>query len=334
VITTYLALVATAGLSCTSSDLGTANQHDAPRHSNPIHRTDSQAASGQEPEIDVNELALDEERFVKCLDVTEQMLGQEEDYLTAWGRTETNGAAVVEFRDLGLGLKAARVDVPGRYLRMALSALLFVPTSGVEKAVICRCELKCEYDARVNSVVLSDCRDARIESAGEVELGDGVVTVRRRSEEHMRRAEARVESSMGSSPALEVPTELARIADALSSPFEALVLGKDCRTTLSGRNPESLVEQLADAGRVDLIRKVLRSQNPEGRAAAALYLKEHALLSVRATRGYEKSDVAVVGVLREQSCLIDTCSGDVVLGRALEELMAEASVGSGRRATK
>jgi len=113
----------------------------------------------------------------------------------------------------------------------------------------------------------------------------------------------RTEDALGGHVDLQVPKELAAAFELLTTPFESGVVAKFF--SVDGESPGlTAVQMLIDAERVDLLRAVLRSLNPEGRVYAA-----HTLLA----RGkLDPKDEAAIANLRALDVDITTADGCLV----------------------
>jgi hypothetical protein len=124
----------------------------------------------------------------------------------------------------------------------------------------------------------------------------------------------RVSALLGSQLPVDVPADLAASYSVLLSPTAELPLGYDCGFTV----PRGLAaaRALRDAGRVDLLRNVLRGLNPEGRYYAARALRD--------MRSCDAADERTISRLPETAPYLITCaggSGDAVPSERAEGIL-------------
>lgn len=137
----------------------------------------------------------------------------------------------------------------------------------------------------------------------------------------VRELHAKAERELGAAPAAEVPAALAGAFRTLTSPFEALVLGRSCFYDGGPPPGAEATQALVDARRFDLLRVVLRGVNPEGRAWAA-----HALLErARAGVALDAADARAIASLRALPLELACCTGCEVSHEGFDAALAHAA---------
>jgi hypothetical protein len=116
-----------------------------------------------------------------------------------------------------------------------------------------------------------------------------------------RRARAALDRQLGPLAPVTVPAALASAYATLMSPAEELAVGRNCSE--GGEPPAGAREAkaLRAAGRLDLIRNVLRGPNPEARV--------YALAILKAMRAADAQDRTVIDHLSALPIEIESCRG-------------------------
>lgn len=267
-----------------------------------------------------NDRARDDETLAHALAIACAPVRDELDLGVVFGREYVVAPPERERRELGCGLIAIWYQIGAYGFGLWLQALLFDPGDGTAPLVVRRF-LRYEAGAeRIPSVRAMVREFAGARALVREQARGGSVDVS--SEAAMNASQAALRIALGSAPADAPPQALAATFEALADPFARLTTGPDCSVFLTRQSAPGLVEQLVDAGRFDLIRRVLRGANPEARAVAALSLRQHALLSKRATIGFDRSDADVVQHLCELDLRLDYCTSDVSYTRRLSDLLS------------
>jgi hypothetical protein len=120
---------------------------------------------------------------------------------------------------------------------------------------------------------------------------------------------------LGPTQTLDVPEELQKSYEILASPLDRLVVGTACG--VAGSPPLGAKEtlMLEKAGRLDLLRNVLRGPNPEGRVYAAQALRRHQPLT--------PDDASVIEKIRTQPTIIFGCSGCMPMNAPAAQVLGD-----------
>jgi hypothetical protein len=119
---------------------------------------------------------------------------------------------------------------------------------------------------------------------------------------------ARLDRELGTLTAIDASTlspDLSRAYATLMSPLEKLAVGVSCGRGEGSPYGRDAAAALRTAGRVDLLRNVLRGPNPEGRVYAA-----RALAKLGAT---DDADAKIIAKLGSSSTPIQSCSGCIFM---------------------
>lgn len=129
----------------------------------------------------------------------------------------------------------------------------------------------------------------------------------------------RVAAELGATEPIAVPDNLAPAYDLLTSLDSRLHVGTVCYVDARKPDGRVAIETLQAAGRLDLIRNVLRSLNPEGRIYAAQALLA---LSEQGTP-LNDADVAAIATLCAQPTPIIVCMGCTVFAQNASALLPQ-----------
>lgn len=183
----------------------------------------------------------------------------------AFGQPDTH-----DDRDAGFGVRLVKLHVYGGYATIWIDVLAEQPTQDHGSRVV---SLRAEQrgSTPVPSAVL-----ARYGAAwgGDAKLvADAYVYTRRDDARFVSLREATARA-LGGVLTIDVPKDLSAAFDRLTSPFETLPIGRfhgDGGDLPPGRRE---IEALAESGRLDLVRAVLRGLHPEARVYAAWSLRK------------------------------------------------------------
>ncbi len=263
------------------------------------------AAQEPEKELDPEWLARD----LRRIEEVRQVLGAAE--LTVEGLQRALGSPDVrEDRDIGFGARRVCLAAYGGYTTVWLRVLAEAPADGGESRVAWLAVTQSGY---VDSwgLVAAELRAAW---ARPVREEAQALAFERVEPERARALSKRTEEALGGSVAVDVPAEHARAFALLTSPCDDVIVGK--AYSIDGGPPPGAEEirALVEAGRLDLVRAVLRGLNPEGRAYAA-----HALL---AGGELEPRDEAAIDRLRALPVELTVCRGCLVTHVRLDGALA------------
>ena len=129
-----------------------------------------------------------------------------------------------------------------------------------------------------------------------------------------------VSAALGKMKQAEVPDELKKSFDYLTSPFECTAIGT--------REGEIAIDALVNANRVDLIENVLRGFSPSGRVYAALALlrlnkKNRVVLSPDIVAAIEKVRNLDLNITTVHGCIVNRITADLILSSDQDESESE-----------
>ena len=242
-------------------------------------------------------LRSDEKRIAQVRDA----LGRAE--LTVELLREIAGSSDVrEDRAIGFGARRVRLSLYGGYTTIWVVILAEEPDEA-GRSRVAALAFEQRGSPETWAAVAPRLREAwkGFPATGALGEHDGWLAYERRDADRIAELRARTEAALGTVPATEVPSELAPAFELLTSPYEQLVIGRNCSYT--GAPPPGAVEirAIVAAGRFDLVRLVLRGPNPEGRVWAA-----HALLERGAL---DDADRRAIETLRALPLEIECCDG-------------------------
>lgn len=214
-------------------------------------------------------------------------------------------------RDVGFGGRMVRLQRWGGYCTCHVDMLLLRGQFAEFRLCVSADD---EYRAHLAHVV-----SAALKGLAVIDGRDGVTWTFTDSE-RMSQLRSAIAEGLGPQSEVDVPPELAASYGLLISPFSALHVGEACY--FAGTNPEGrkAIEELAEQGRFDLVRKVLRGMNPEGRVYAAQCLMQHA----RTGLTLAPADVSAIQRVRELAIPIWVCDGCLVSTKYAWEIVPES----------
>lgn len=128
---------------------------------------------------------------------------------------------------------------------------------------------------------------------------------------------AAVEKALGKAPEAEIPKDLAAAFALLTSPYERLDVGDVCYEGGDAPEGKTATDRIVAAGRYDVLRRVLRGPNPDGRVYAARAL----LARARKGQPLAPTDKRAIDVIRGSDVPISACSGCEVFDAKAAELL-------------
>lgn len=258
----------------------------------------------------------------------EKRIGQLRDAL---GRAEltvellreiTGSSDVREDRAIGFGARRVRLALYGGYTTIWVNLLAAEPDEH-GRSLIAALQFEQRGAPETWAVIAPRLRKAWEGSPVASVLGEreSAITYERRDTERLAALRARTEKVLGAVDASAVPSELAPAFEMLTSPYEELVIGRSC--FYAGVPPPGAEEisALVAAGRHDLVRRVLRGFNPEGRVWAAHALLEHA----RAGGVLDDADKRAIDALRALPLKLACCDGCELEHASFDEALKRAA---------
>lgn len=218
-------------------------------------------------------------------------------------RVEDSGE---EDRDIGFDATTFEIQRGNGYTTLYLKGLVFKGNIGMYRIEILATS---ETWPRIRERVIDLWKHNR--GPDFIESDTGIVHSEN-SEAVLSNYRSAVSASLGQMKTAEIPDELKKPFDYLTSP-------EHC--TAIGREAEIAIEALANANRVDLIESVLRGFSPSGRVCAA-----RELLKLQKTKQLVLSSdtVSTIEKVRNLDILICTVSGCIVNYVTADAILSEA----------
>lgn len=280
-------------------------------HASTVH---SQATS-----VPLNEdwLRSDEKRIAQLRDA----LGRAA--LTVELLREIAGSSDVrEDRAIGFGARRVRLALYGGYTTIWVNLLAEEPDEH-GRSRVAAVEFEQRGSPETWGAVAPRLRQTWAGSPAASALGEreSAITYERRDTERFAELRARMEKALGTVTASEVPIGLVRAFERLTSPYETLVIGRSCFDDGGPPPGAAEIRALVAAGRHDLVRRVLRGFNPEGRVWAAHVLLDRA----RAGGVLDDADKRAIDALRALSLKLACCSGCELEHASFDEALQRAA---------
>ncbi len=214
--------------------------------------------------------------------------------------------------DLGFGIQRTSAVLNGEYVGCEV-----VTVSHGQEVV--RANVACWWSGDVSAVATDVLGDAFIPDHA-YEVDDSALPWRWLRKSSSRRpagpfarthfefpdASARMQralaAALGEAKPATVPPELDEAYHRLTSPFEALIVGRRPCSTFAASEGWPEAQALLKAARFDPLRRILRGPNPEGRAYAALALAE--------ANAIRPADLVTIATLRRTRVVAAVCNPD------------------------
>lgn len=214
-----------------------------------------------------------------------------------------------EARDLGSGIKQLSFPLPGGY------SSIWFSVAAIDKKIVA---LEC------TELISRDWWD---QVAPEIQKAWGSTALKRSKNgfevaSYIDKALVNKisEREFGAVKTSAIPADLQSSFDTLTSPLERMDVGSSCYIDGGQPRGKEAIEVLKKANRLDLIRAVLRSCNPEARTYAALALLE--------LKKAAPDDLAVIDKLKKSTMQINVCHGCIVSSQTFADLLREQQGGS------
>ena len=209
-----------------------------------------------------------------------------------------------EEEDLGFDATTFYIGKGNGYTHIYAEGLVFKGNIGFYKVGI---EASSERWPRIRERVIELWKQNRGPDFNETE--SGIVHVET-NEAVMLGYKSAVSATLGKMKQAEIPDELKKSFDYLTSPLECTAVG--------ARDGEIAISALVNANRVDLIENVLRGFSPSGRVYAMLALlrlnkKNHVVLSPDIVNTIEKVRNSELQIRMVRGCIVSSLTADEIL---------------------
>ena len=211
-----------------------------------------------------------------------------------------------EEEDLGFDATTFDIGKGNGYTRLYVEGLVFKGNIGFYKIGI---ETSSEHWSRIRERVIDLWKHNRGPDFDETETGILHVET---NDAVLLGYKSAVSAALGKMKQADIPNELKKSFDYLTSPFECTAVGP--------RDADMAINTLVSANRIDLIENVLRGFSPSGRVYAALALLK---LNKKNQVALSPDIVTTIEKVRNLDLPITTVRGCIVSRRTANEILSD-----------
>ncbi|MBN2803083.1 MAG: hypothetical protein JXR91_08310 [Deltaproteobacteria bacterium] len=206
-------------------------------------------------------------------------------------------------KKLGLGYQILERSLYAGYGSCSLKIL-----SGYGK--IAEVRLSCDFSKKIPAEIFSIYKNALGDAFTYSDSDQNYYAKNRFRFDNYESLLQKFKTHLGHSNIVPIPPELKSEFEYLTDPYSSIDVGSQCY--ISGQPPDAYKATLAlmNAGRVDLIRQVLRGLNPAARV--------YAFYALDALGKIDNSDQQIIDTLAKDKLLVSSCSGCIVSSRVFK----------------